>query len=71
MNIPISYNWLRAHFEKDMTEADIILPYSRGDLSAEVHRIMRVLKESHTDDGITLKVRAYSEAIAGILRKLN
>ena len=56
-----------SHFEKDMTEADVLIPYDRNDLRAEVHRTMRVLSESYAEGGITMRVRAF----AGMITAMN
>lgn len=52
------------YFEKNMVEADLLVPYENGKMVGEIHSSMRVLRETHTDDGSILTVRAYPEMIA-------
>ena len=59
-----------AHFEKDMIETELTVPYKEGKLIGEIRKTMRVLSETHHDEGTLLKVRAFPETIAVILKKL-
>lgn len=45
-------------FERDMVEAELIVPYAQGQFIGEIRRSMRVLAESHDEHGTCLKVRA-------------
>jgi GTP-binding protein HflX len=57
-------------FEKDMVEADLMVPYKDGKMVGDIHRTMRVLRETHTDEGSILTVRAYPESIAKMTEAL-
>jgi GTP-binding protein HflX len=56
------------HFEKDMVEQDITVPFDQGKLLGEIHSTMKVIKETHEDFGTILRVRAYPETIASVLK---
>lgn len=58
------------HFEKSMEVKTLLIPYHRGDVRGEIHRTMQVLDETHDDEGTSLKIRAFPETIAQILRQL-
>jgi GTP-binding protein HflX len=53
-------------FEKDMTEADLMVPYAVQGAIGEIRRQMRVIGESYTEGGVTLKVRARQEDLARV-----
>lgn len=53
-------------FEKDMTEADLMIPYAVQGAIGEIRRQMRVIGESYTDGGVTLRVRARQEDLARV-----
>jgi len=53
-----------AYFEKDMIEAELVVPYGEGKRGGEIHRTMRVLRETHTEESTIFTVRAHSETIA-------
>ncbi len=48
-----------AEFEKGMVEETIRVPYARGAAIAEMHAVMRVLEESHDEQGTKIKVRCF------------
>ncbi len=60
-----------AHFEKDMIERDFFVPYDRGELLGDIHSTMRVLEQTHDDNGTVLKVRAFPEVIESFVRRLS
>lgn len=62
--------WIIDHFEKEMVEADIHLPYKQSELRGEIHRIMRVLEESHDEAGTKMRVRAPQGMIDSILSRI-
>jgi GTP-binding protein HflX len=39
------------------TVVELVVPYSRGDVLAEVHREGEVLSESHEDEGLRIRAR--------------
>jgi GTP-binding protein HflX len=58
------------HFEQDMAEQQLLIPYEKSNLLGEIRKSMRVVQEVHGEDGTTLLVRGYPEAIARIKKKL-
>ncbi len=57
---------LLSFFEKDMSEADLTVPYTIQGAIGEIRRQMRVIGESYNEAGVTLKVRARQEDLARI-----
>jgi GTP-binding protein HflX len=55
---------IRAHFERNMQDADLVIPYSLSKLVAEAHKTTHVLREQHEEDGTHLRVRANAEQLA-------
>lgn len=55
---------LLSFFEKDMSEADLVVPYNVQGAIGEIRRQMRVIGESYTEGGVTLKVRGRAEELA-------
>jgi GTP-binding protein HflX len=53
-----------AFFERDMVEADLVVPYAKQRLVGEAHSACRVVAESHDEHGTRLRVRARPEVIA-------
>jgi GTP-binding protein HflX len=62
--------WIINHFEKEMIDTDILIPYNRGELRGEVHRVMRVLAESHEEGGTKMSVRAPQGMIDSLMGKI-
>jgi GTP-binding protein HflX len=48
-----------AHFEKEMIDATVAVPYAKGAAVSEIHQTMRVFGEVHDEIGTTLKVRCF------------
>jgi GTPase len=53
-------------FEKDMVETHLEVPYTVQGAIGEIRRQMRVVGETYTDKGVSLKVRAKSEDLARV-----
>ena len=53
-----------AHFERDMVEAELVVPYALQRVVAEAHATARVLGESHDEQGTRLRLRATPETLA-------
>jgi GTP-binding protein HflX len=53
-------------FEKDMVETDLDVPYTVQGAIGEIRRQMRVVGETYTDKGVSLKVRAKSQDLARV-----
>jgi GTP-binding protein HflX len=53
-----------AFFERDMEEAELVVPYAQQRLVAEAHATARVLSETHDESGTRLRVRATPEVLA-------
>lgn len=56
-----------AWFEKDMVEGELIVPYDRSGVIAEVHRVGRVLVEEYDERGARFRVKALPEALARLM----
>jgi GTP-binding protein HflX len=59
-----------AHFEHDMIEAELRVPYAEGHLIGVIRSSLRVIGESHDDDSTTLRVRGYEGSIEAIKKKM-
>jgi GTPase len=57
-----------AHFEREMIDAEIFVPYSEQQRVSAIYDRCRVLSEHHDENGTTLKVRAPSEVVTGLRR---
>ncbi len=53
-----------AFFERDMVEAEILVPYARQRVVGEAHSACRVLSESHEETGTRLRVRGRPDVVA-------
>jgi GTP-binding protein HflX len=53
-----------AFFERDMEEAELLVPYTRQRVLAEIHGSCRVLAESHDEYGTRVRLRARPEQLA-------
>jgi GTPase len=62
---------LLTHFEGEMIDADLFVPYQTQGAIGEVRREMRVLEESFNPEGVELRVRARPEALAKFKRKFS
>jgi GTP-binding protein HflX len=51
------------HFEQEMTEAEFLVPYAKGAAVAELHKTMRILSETHSDEGTLIRVRGFKADI--------
>jgi GTP-binding protein HflX len=50
---------IQSHFEHNMIEAGIFVPYAKSAATAEIHATMRVLSEEHDDEGTRLTVKCF------------
>ncbi|HEU4429104.1 MAG TPA: GTPase HflX [Myxococcota bacterium] len=55
---------IRAHFERSMEDAELVIPYALGKLVAEAHKTTRVISEQHKEDGTHIRVRGSLEQLA-------
>lgn len=55
---------LIAHFEAEMVEDELVLPYAKQSLLGEIYENARVLSEDYDATGRILKVRGLPGAIA-------
>jgi GTP-binding protein HflX len=55
---------IQAHFERDMLEDEILVPYTSQHRVAEIHAACRVLSESYDESGTRVRVRAPKEILA-------
>jgi GTP-binding protein HflX len=61
---------IASHFERDMAEAELVIPYAKSKLVAEAHASARVLSEEHKEDGTHLRLRAAPEQLAKLKAQL-
>ena len=60
-----------AHFEEDMVDLDILIPFNVQGAIGEVRKSLKVLQESYSETGSLLKVRGNEEKILQIKKKFN
>jgi GTP-binding protein HflX len=60
-----------AFFERDMLEAELVVPYAKQRVVAEAHAASRVLSESHDETGTHLRVRARPETLERLRASLD
>jgi GTP-binding protein HflX len=53
-----------AFFERDMEETELLVPYTRQRVLADIHGSCRVLSESHDERGTLVRLRARPEQLA-------
>ena len=58
------------HFEREMIEEDLYLPFTAQKILAEIRARMRIVSEAYDAGGLTIRVRASSENLMVIKRKL-
>ncbi len=59
-----------SYFENDMVDEDLFIAYTVQGVIGEIRSKMRVLGESYNEKGVTLKVRASTESLNQIKKKL-
>lgn len=59
------------YFETDMVDEDLFIPYTVQGIIGEIRSRMRVLSENYTDKGLTLKVRASSDSLEQMKKKIS
>ncbi|MBI2897537.1 MAG: GTPase HflX [Deltaproteobacteria bacterium] len=52
------------HFERDMIDAELFLPYAKQTLLGEIHARARVVSEEYGDSGVLFRVRTHPDALA-------
>lgn len=62
---------LLGFFEQDMLEAEFNIPYTVQGAIGEVRRLMRVLDERYTENGVILRVRANAEDLARVRERFH
>jgi len=58
-------------FEKDMQDAELVIPYQVQGAIGEIRRVMRVLEETYDERGVKLKVRARMEDLQRVKSKFS
>ena len=53
-------------FEADFEDVVLVIPYTRGQLAGQVRQSMRVIAETHEEDGTHLRVKAPAAEIARV-----
>lgn len=59
-----------AHFERDLEEAELLIPYSHARVVAQAHALGTVLSEKYEDEGVRVRVRARTSALAKLRAEL-
>ena len=62
---------LLAFFEGDMSDEDLLVPYTVQGAIGEIRRQMRVLGETYSEKGVTLRVRAKPEILSRLRERFN
>ena len=57
------------HFEKSMVDAELLIPYAKQALIAEVYETARVVSETFDESGRKLVIRALPGAIAKLQQR--
>lgn len=60
-----------SYFEADMIEDDVFIPFEAKGIIGELRARMRVLSETYNEKGVTLRVRATSDALKSFQKKIN
>ena len=60
-----------AHFERDMEELELVVPYAKSRVVAQAHELGTVLSEGYEEDGVRLRVRASATALARLRAELD
>ena len=60
---------IQSHFERDMVDADLFVPYEKSAATAEIHASMRVLSEAHDDEGTRLRVKCMAHDLERIKKQ--
>lgn len=63
-------NKILSFFESEMIDADLFIPYQVQGIIGDVRSKARVLSESYTDQGLTLKIRVKPEILAQFNEKI-
>ena len=64
------HDHIEAFFERNMEEAEFVIPYDRQAGVALLHDRCRVLEERYEEDGAHVRVRAPGALIDGLRRDL-
>ncbi|GDX81495.1 GTPase HflX [Deltaproteobacteria bacterium] len=57
-------------FDRDLADAELLVPWARGALVGQVHAALRVLSESHEAEGIRFSVRGRRGDVARLIAAL-
>ena len=58
------------HFERDMIDEEIRIPFTAQEVVAEIRARMHILSEAYDAEGLMIRVRSTPEDLAGIKKKL-
>ena len=62
---------LLQYFESDMVDEDLFIPFADGKAIGEIRSRLRVLSESYSEKGTTLRVRSDKESLDRLKKKFN
>jgi len=57
-------------FLDDMTEVDLVVPYGKEGVLAEIRKNIHVLRESYEEKGVCLTIKATPGTLAALKRRL-
>lgn len=63
VDVAALHDRIAAFFEKELVEAELLVPYAMSALTAEIHETSRVVSEEHGDLGTKLNIRAAPKLI--------
>lgn len=61
---------LREFFEQGMEETELVIPYTRNELAAEIRASTTVVDEKFQEDGVLVRFRSHPEVVARLKKKL-
>ena len=61
---------IMGHFEREMVDEDLHIPFTAQGVVAEIRTKMRILSEAYDAEGLTVRVRSTPEDLANIKKKL-
>ena len=61
---------IMSHFESEMVDEDLFIPYTTQGVIGDIRARLRVLSESYSGEGVTLRVRATPENLEFFRKKL-
>ena len=57
-------------FQDNMTQVELVIPYGKEGVLAEVRKNVHVLKESYEEKGVCLRIKATPDTLNALKRRL-